>query len=181
MKLVSVDGNDAELLVDGKRVIVPFLRSGDEIQFVWRGETFTAEVSSRPRPRKRGGEHSMSAPMPGTVLKIFVEPGDVVAKGDPLLILEAMKMEHQILAPYAGTVEALHCSSGELVQPGAADRDALGAQEASDGGDGEAAPLHRRGQRDVEGLFTGSRKRRPWLGHGRQGHGGRHYAPHPGD
>ena len=118
VKLVSVDGNDAELLVDGKRVIVPFLRSGDEIQFVWRGETFTAEVSSRPRPRKRGGEHSMSAPMPGTVLKIFVEPGDVVAKGDPLLILEAMKMEHQILAPYAGTVEALHCSSGELVQPG---------------------------------------------------------------
>ena len=47
------------------------------------------------------------------------------------------------------------------MQPGAADRDALGPQEAPDGGDGEAAPLHRRGQRDVERILAGSRKRRP--------------------
>ena len=60
----------------------------------------------------------MSAPMPGVVLKIFVEAGDVVAKGDPLLILEAMKMEHQIASPHDGVVDAIHCSEGEMVQPG---------------------------------------------------------------
>lgn len=117
VKLIAVHGNDAELLVNGRRTIVPFLRRGDQIQFIYNGETFTAEVSRRPR-RRRGAEHSMSAPMPGVVLKIFVEPGDVVAKGDPLLILEAMKMEHQIASPYDGVVDAIHCSEGEMVQPG---------------------------------------------------------------
>jgi len=60
----------------------------------------------------------MSAPMPGVVLKIFVAVGDVVSKGAPLLILEAMKMEHQISAPHDGTVQDIRCRVGELVQPG---------------------------------------------------------------
>jgi biotin carboxyl carrier protein len=60
----------------------------------------------------------MSAPMPGVVLKIFVAKGDVVSRGAPLLILEAMKMEHQIVAPRDGKIESVNCSEGELVQPG---------------------------------------------------------------
>jgi 3-methylcrotonyl-CoA carboxylase alpha subunit len=56
--------------------------------------------------------------MPGAVLKIFVAKGDVVSKGAPLLILEAMKMEHQIVAPRDGRVRAVNCAEGELVQPG---------------------------------------------------------------
>jgi 3-methylcrotonyl-CoA carboxylase alpha subunit len=60
----------------------------------------------------------MSAPMPGVVLKILVSAGDVVTKGQPLLILEAMKMEHVIAAPFDGRVSAVNCSEGELVQPG---------------------------------------------------------------
>jgi biotin carboxyl carrier protein len=56
--------------------------------------------------------------MPGLVLKLVVKQGDVVAKGAPLIILEAMKMEHQITAPFDGTVAAIHCKEGELVQPG---------------------------------------------------------------
>jgi 3-methylcrotonyl-CoA carboxylase alpha subunit len=60
----------------------------------------------------------MAAPMPGSVLKILVAPGDQVTKGAPLLILEAMKMEHQITAPRDGTVASIHCKEGEMVQPG---------------------------------------------------------------
>jgi 3-methylcrotonyl-CoA carboxylase alpha subunit len=60
----------------------------------------------------------MSAPMPGVVLKILVAVGDHVNKGAPLLILEAMKMEHQLTAPHDGTVLSINCKEGELVQPG---------------------------------------------------------------
>jgi len=51
-------------------------------------------------------------------LKILVAVGQQVAKGAPLVILEAMKMEHQVVAPRDGTVAAIHCTEGELVQPG---------------------------------------------------------------
>jgi len=44
--------------------------------------------------------------------------GAVVTKGTPLVILEAMKMEHQIVAPYDGTITAVNCKEGEMVQPG---------------------------------------------------------------
>jgi 3-methylcrotonyl-CoA carboxylase alpha subunit len=60
----------------------------------------------------------MSAPMPGFVLKILVKPGDVVKKGAPLVVLEAMKMEHQIVASHDGTIASINCTEGELVQPG---------------------------------------------------------------
>jgi biotin carboxyl carrier protein len=56
--------------------------------------------------------------MPGAVLKILVKPGDVVKRGTPLVILEAMKMEHPIVAPRDGTVVSVNCREGELVQPG---------------------------------------------------------------
>jgi biotin carboxyl carrier protein len=52
------------------------------------------------------------------VLRILVREGDVVAKGAPLLILEAMKMEHQISAGHDGKVVSVNCREGELVQPG---------------------------------------------------------------
>ena len=56
--------------------------------------------------------------MPGAVLKILVTPGAVVKRGMPLVILEAMKMEHPITAPRDGTVVSVNCKEGELVQPG---------------------------------------------------------------
>ena len=60
----------------------------------------------------------MSAPMPGVVLKILTDVGQEVTRGMPLVILEAMKMEHVIAAPSDGTVVAINCREGELVQPG---------------------------------------------------------------
>jgi 3-methylcrotonyl-CoA carboxylase alpha subunit len=56
--------------------------------------------------------------MPGVITKILVKEGDVVAKGAALLILEAMKMEHQITAPRDGTIASINCKEGEMVQPG---------------------------------------------------------------
>jgi biotin carboxyl carrier protein len=53
--------------------------------------------------------------MPGQVVAVLVEEGQTVRAGDPLLILEAMKMEHVIAAPYGGTVAAVHYREGEPV------------------------------------------------------------------
>jgi biotin carboxyl carrier protein len=55
--------------------------------------------------------------MPATVLKVLVQPGAKVKKGDVVLILEAMKMELPLRAAGDATVTAVHCREGELVQP----------------------------------------------------------------
>ena len=65
-----------------------------------------------------GGGH-LTAPMSGTIVAVLVKAGDAVAKGAPLLILEAMKMEHTIAAPADGTVSAVHYRRGDQVSEGA--------------------------------------------------------------
>ena len=62
---------------------------------------------------------SLAAPMPGRVIKLLVDAGAQVKKGQPLLILEAMKMEHTITAPADGTVKEIHYAAGEQVLEGA--------------------------------------------------------------
>jgi biotin carboxyl carrier protein len=56
---------------------------------------------------------SLASPMPGKIVKVFVAVGDVVEKGQDLLVVEAMKMEIKVSAPLAGTVKALHAAAGD--------------------------------------------------------------------
>ena len=65
-----------------------------------------------------GGE-TVAAPMPGTILKVNVQPGQAVKAGEVLLVLEAMKMENEIMAPKAGTVAQVLVSRGANVDTGA--------------------------------------------------------------
>jgi biotin carboxyl carrier protein len=65
-----------------------------------------------------GGSGAIKTPMPGKVIKVMAKPGDAVAEGAPLMIMEAMKMEHVIKAPSAGTVDAVHYKEGEFVEDG---------------------------------------------------------------
>jgi 3-methylcrotonyl-CoA carboxylase alpha subunit len=60
----------------------------------------------------------LTAPMPGRVTQLMVEPGMSVRRGEPLMIIEAMKMEHTVTAPADGTVEAVHFSQGDMVEEG---------------------------------------------------------------
>ena len=65
---------------------------------------------------ERGGvAGECRAPLPGTVSKVLVAEGDVVAEGDGLVVLEAMKMEHTLRANGAGTVGQVHCAPGQQV------------------------------------------------------------------
>lgn len=119
IELVSIDGEEAEVRVDGRVHLVPYVIQGSTVNFAFDGEIYFIEVEEKGRARVRHRrDHSTEAPMPGVVLRILVREGDVVAKGAPLLILEAMKMEHQISAGHEATVISVNCREGELVQPG---------------------------------------------------------------
>jgi biotin carboxyl carrier protein len=94
---------------------------GDRWAF-WNGNVFHRPAGRREADRRRHVEthQALTAPMPATVLKISVEPGQTVRKGDTLLVLEAMKMELPVRAAADGIVRAVLCREGELVQAGAA-------------------------------------------------------------
>lgn len=83
------------------------------------GQSYVFRVE-RPGHRARGAvDHAgHSAPMPATVTRIQVVPGDRVRAGDVVATLEAMKMELPIRAALDGTVKAIACTVGQLVQPG---------------------------------------------------------------
>ena len=105
--------------IDGKRLRFSVQPQGDE-WFV-QGRSGGLTVTQLPRYPDSSGEDQgggLAAPMPGAVLSTAVAAGDVVQKGQLLLILEAMKMEHRITAPRDGTVEALHVTAGDQVENG---------------------------------------------------------------
>ncbi|MDI3501285.1 MAG: glutaconyl-CoA/methylmalonyl-CoA decarboxylase subunit gamma, partial [Thermoanaerobacter sp.] len=64
------------------------------------------------------GSKIISAPMPGTILDVKVKEGDRVKRGDVVVILEAMKMENEIMAPEEGVIASIHVSKGSSVNTG---------------------------------------------------------------
>ncbi len=73
-------------------------------------------TSSRPNPASRGG--AVRSPLPGMILEVKVKEGAAVNAGDPLLIMEAMKMENVVPAPHNGTVKKILVSNGDNVAEG---------------------------------------------------------------
>ena len=65
------------------------------------------------------GSVSVTAPMPGKILNVKLQAGAVVKKGDVILILEAMKMENEIVAPEDGTIASINVATGDSVEAGA--------------------------------------------------------------
>ena len=78
-----------------------------------------APVKAAPVAAAPAGGAKVTAPMPGTILGVNVKDGDVVKAGQPIFVLEAMKMQSDICAPVDGTVRGVAISKGASVDPGA--------------------------------------------------------------
>jgi biotin carboxyl carrier protein len=113
---------------EGRNEIVYVAGSAADRWIFWNGKVYRGtwggpEKSAGPqkdRPAAAAGARaratqSLTAPMPARVIRILVQPGSAVKKGDTLILLEAMKMELPIRAPGDASVKAVHCHEGDLV------------------------------------------------------------------
>lgn len=69
-------------------------------------------------PAAGAGSVKVNAPMPGKILSVKASEGQAVKKGDVVLILEAMKMENEVVAPQDGTIASINCAAGDAVEAG---------------------------------------------------------------
>jgi 3-methylcrotonyl-CoA carboxylase alpha subunit len=138
--VIQFEEGALRLTVGGRDYALAGAREGERLRVTLGAATFRAGVFRDGTQWHvfRGGRHrvlslkgaeageetdtaggTLAAPMPGRIIQVLVEPGAVVARGAPLLILEAMKMEHTISAPHGGRVAAIHYRAGEQVAEGA--------------------------------------------------------------
>lgn len=112
------------LILNGKAYDVAVAGSG-ETRTVSAGEAraIATVESERARHKKKAagggaGEKEITAPMPGRIVKILVAPGDEVAAQQPVIVIEAMKMENELRASGDGKVKAVHVEEGASVEGG---------------------------------------------------------------
>jgi len=118
----KLDGDRFAVELDDRRLIASVVAVDDKRSIFLQGSTYTL-LRDDPLHRVDAGDShggGLTAPMPGKVVALLAQPGQKVDKGTPLLILEAMKMEHTITAPSAGTIKAFCYAAGEQVADGAA-------------------------------------------------------------
>ncbi len=110
------------LIVDGQKHIAHVAENGPAYYVLVDGNVveLTKPAARRARRRHHHGEDSLAASMPGQVTQVLVKEGDAVERGQPLIILEAMKMEIKIAAPHAGCVVKLLVNQGQVVDRGQA-------------------------------------------------------------
>jgi biotin carboxyl carrier protein len=104
---VSEDGQTMEVRINGKTVQLS-LKSETDLLLEKMGIAGSGSA----------GSGKVKAPMPGLIVKILVQPGDMVEKGQVLLNFEAMKMENQLKAPASGQIKELRISVGDKVEKG---------------------------------------------------------------
>lgn len=112
VKLVAI----GQPQVDGTRTVY-FELNGQPREVVIKDESIKSTVAEKIKADPKNDSH-IGATMPGTVIKILVEKGEKVERGDHLMITEAMKMETTVQAPYSGTVRDIYVKNGESIQTG---------------------------------------------------------------
>jgi biotin carboxyl carrier protein len=109
---------------DGSQFLLGHRRDGDRHEISFGNDIVHVELRDplalrRQRRDDAGGSGRLKAIMPGRIVRVLVKTGDEVTRGSGLLVLEAMKMENEIMAPCDGTVSEVFVADGETVESGA--------------------------------------------------------------
>lgn len=107
----------------GERLIKAIVTEGDREKFVFiDGNVFKVkpvELTGRKKKREKdSGRNELDSPISGKIVNVKVKQGSLVKKGDVLIVIEAMKMEYLIRAPYKGTVKKIHFKENNQVEIG---------------------------------------------------------------
>ncbi len=105
--------NKFKVSVNGKEEIIEMFEERAKIV----SETTAVPAAKAPVKTEAAGKE-IKAEMSGTIVRVLVKPGDVVKKGQPVLVLEAMKMENEVVSPFDGVVESVEVTEGAKVQAG---------------------------------------------------------------
>jgi len=118
VEILRAEGGKLELLIDNQRVTAYVSADGAKRWVTVNGQTLMLTKSLDAKRRGLGHDHGsgLVAPMPGLVRSVNIEEGEVVMKGQTLLVLEAMKMEIRIQAPRDGLVKRLLVKQGQTVE-----------------------------------------------------------------
>ncbi|MBX3567035.1 MAG: acetyl-CoA carboxylase biotin carboxylase subunit [Rhizobiaceae bacterium] len=110
-----------DVFYDGCKETVDYAWSGADFELVSRRGRFRLHLVDvlRGQDADISGGKGITAPMPGSIRQVLAEPGNSLEKGAPVLVMEAMKMEHVLRAPSAGRLVAFRCAVGDFVQEGA--------------------------------------------------------------
>jgi 3-methylcrotonyl-CoA carboxylase alpha subunit len=111
---------DGKIVVDlaDCRIHADVVRDGRELTIFVAGTAYRLDIEASQEVSDEEPGGRLTAPMPGNVIDVLVKPGDLVEPGRPLMIIEAMKMEHTIQAPSAGRVREIHFAPGDQVMEG---------------------------------------------------------------
>ena len=120
------DGESYSLLVDGRSYEVAIEEDGAGVRVTLGGKTFAALVRSPLEKVLREVRHAaperagwtLRAPMPGLVVSVKATPGESVAVGSPMLVMEAMKMQNELTAEAEGVIESVEVRPGQSVEAG---------------------------------------------------------------
>jgi 3-methylcrotonyl-CoA carboxylase alpha subunit len=111
------DGEIIAIETDGRIFAVRAIREGRRALVWFAGRAYELHAASTaPRSRESAGD--LLAPMPGLIRRVEVSAGSPVARGQVLMVLEAMKMEHAIRAPRDGVIRRIAYGEGDLVEAG---------------------------------------------------------------
>ena len=112
---------DLSISLGGLRSTVHVFTEGDAITVLRRGHAHRLELVQADAAGDDTADSTadIRAPLPGRVVQVLAEPGKAVAKHAPLVILEAMKMEHVLVAPATGTIDEVRVVAGDQVAEGA--------------------------------------------------------------
>ena len=117
--VLAVSPGQVDLEIGGTRRVYRVHRAGDDTYVdASDGSSALRDIPRFGDPEKLAPAGSLLAPMPGLVLRVLAEPGAAVTAGQPILVLEAMKMEQTVSAPADGVLAELHAKAGDQVSTG---------------------------------------------------------------